>query len=495
MSEILGELARVRDAFDKPTLRLVEQKWAPVILAVFRSSFGNQRKAILAERLHTQVETHLGELRHAGDPTPDGTGRSLCLAWMHAQWLYRDTGPDGDEQYSLTSHALEALTLIDSLSRDRALISESRLSMILADVHKWATEANPDREVRIIELDTRIAELTAERDRLVGGGEIVAASDDRMLDGYSNLIDLISQLPGDFARVGEAMSAMHRGIVNDFRTEDRPIGQVIDEYLDRTDHLMAATPEGRAFDGAFALLRDDALLAELNRDLTTITSHPFAEVLTATERRTFTGTVAVISDGLRDVLDQRRRLTNTLREHIVRHDVVKDRELDLLLREVTQELSVWLGTAGPHAKVPVELIPPGRDRFAHVKERFSDAADDTPPPPLRDHAAETVKTTSLEELRRQGGPRLDELTDAIHAAVDDGARSVGEVFGTLPVDLRRPVEILGLVQLAARIDALAGADGTETFEAVRPDGTTRTFAVPRIPLAPDDTDALTTETT
>ncbi len=56
---------------------------------------------------------------------------------------------------------------------------------------------------------------------------------------------------------------MHRQIISDFRGEERPISQVLDEYLAKTDELTTLTPEGRAFEGAFTLLRGEALLLDL----------------------------------------------------------------------------------------------------------------------------------------------------------------------------------------------------------------------------------------
>ncbi|MEB0303428.1 DUF3375 family protein, partial [Mucilaginibacter sp. 5C4] len=92
--------------------------------------------------------------------------------------------------------------------------------------------------------------------------------------------------------------AMHRQIVSDFRGEERPIGEVLDEYLAKTDALMSATAEGRAFEGAFTLLRDDALLSDVKNDLEAILDHPFAARLTTAERRTFLGTVGLIRKGI-----------------------------------------------------------------------------------------------------------------------------------------------------------------------------------------------------
>jgi Protein of unknown function (DUF3375) len=176
VSGIAGELARVEEAFDRPTLRLLNKKWATQVLAVFRCAFGRDHRSVGAERLHAQVDAYMDELRSAGRDTPSQPGRALCLQWMNDQWLFRAIADSGEEEYSLTSHALEALDLIQSLTRDRALISESRINMILETVHRWAMEASPDREARIERLSAEIGQMESERDRLVRGGEITLAS-------------------------------------------------------------------------------------------------------------------------------------------------------------------------------------------------------------------------------------------------------------------------------------------------------------------------------
>src|SRR5690242_8228531 len=146
-SDLRGELARLRESFDKPALRLLDRKWAPHVLAVFRVCFTRDQRSLAAERMHAQVDAYLDELRSAGEETPPApSGRALCVRWMNDQWLVRNVGENGQEEYSLTSHALEALDVMASLSRDRPLISESRISTIIEAARRWATEANPDRE-------------------------------------------------------------------------------------------------------------------------------------------------------------------------------------------------------------------------------------------------------------------------------------------------------------------------------------------------------------
>jgi hypothetical protein len=509
VSDIAGELARVRDAFGKPTLRLLDRLHSPLVLAVFRLSFSRDTRSVPAERLHSQVDTYLEELAAAGEDTlpTNAGGRSLCVQWTKDQWLFRTLGDAGGEEYSLTSHALEALDLVATLSRERALISESRINTILAAVRRLATEANPDRQSRIERLDAQIAQLTAERDRLAGGGELATATDDQMVDGYADILALIGQLPSDFKRVEESVLGMHRQIIADFRNEDRPIADVLIEYLAKTDELTTLTAEGRAFEGAFSLLRDEGLLLELRRDLQTILDHPFADALTPAEQRDFRGAVTVLRRGIDDVLAQRARLSATLRDHIVNHNTVRDRELDATLRNINVQLAAWMQTAGPRAAVGIPLMPEQVD-VEHLRERFYDPANDIPPAPLEDVSDEAPDSPDLDEIRRQGGPTLARLRRELVAAIESGdAATAAEVFNTLPDDLRRPVEVLGILHLLAATehdpvaetghdpaggqdDAAVAEPQRDAFETLRPDGTARTFLLTRRELNLEDADAL-----
>jgi len=46
LSDIAAELARVRSAYEQPTLTLLGKDTAPVVLAVFRSLFTTERPRI-----------------------------------------------------------------------------------------------------------------------------------------------------------------------------------------------------------------------------------------------------------------------------------------------------------------------------------------------------------------------------------------------------------------------------------------------------------------
>lgn len=488
MSEIAGELARVKGAFAQPTLTLLHQRQAPVVITIFRSAFGRNNKPIPTARLHAQVEEHLAEIRAAGEvEVPTGTGRDLCHRWMRGQWLVRSLDETGQEVYTLTSYAQQALELVKNLARDRATLSEHRIATILGTVRRFNSEANPDRTARVTILNTEIARLQAERDRLVDGAEMVSATEDFMLEGFTELLSLISALPSDFARVEERFAQIRSEILAAFRAEDRPAGDVIDDYLARADALMTATHEGRAFEGAFALLRDDALVTQLREDLTALLEHPLADsILGESDRAELRGTVRLVREGLDRVLAQRSRVTATLKEYIVSHDAARDRELEQTLRQVESELMTWMATTGPRAVHDVALLP-ARAGIEHLRERFYDPADDVLPERITRADPADAPPVSLAELMAQGGPQLAALRQRLDDALADlvPAASLGELFDRLEPSLRRPVEIFGLLHLAAD-RGWVSEDAVEQFTAVRHDGTRRTFAVPRLPLPDPD---------
>ncbi len=355
--------------------------------------------------------------------------------------------------------------------------------MIVDAVHRWAARAEPDPEVQVRRLDAQIAELQAERDRLVRGEVVEAVDDARMRDGYTNISDLIRQLPSDFKRVEEAVATMHRSIVEDFRQEVRPIGEILDDYLARTDDLMQATPEGRAFEGAFELLRDDALLVRLRDDIAVILAHPFAESLGAGERRAFRNTVSILRQGIEDVLAQRRQLTATLRDQIVAHDVVRDRELEAVLRSVNRGLAAWIDSGTARDRVPLGLLPATAE-VGTLRERLHDPDNDAVPPPIEEPDDDVFEELDVESLRRHGGPLLAELRAALGSASDSAS-----AFHALPPEQRRPVELFGLAHLLTGNDDFETAAHVVPHRTVRPDGETVTFHMPvaaLTPARPDD---------
>lgn len=490
MSSIRDDLARAHQAFARPTLNLLRRPTGPLVVAVLTCSFTGQRSRIPADRFHAQVQGLLAELAMAGQEVPDTPARDLVRGWVREQWLslsptVGDEGEEAQEEYALTSHAQDAMDYVGRVSGARVLLGESRIRTILDTARRCALEATPDRDRRIARLDDQIARLVAERDRLAAGGDVENATNERMLGEYLNLQDLLSALPGDFLRVSEDVRRIHREIVADFRAEERPSGDVLDDYLLRAQELLTGSVQGRAFAGAVELVRDDDTLQALGEDLAAILAHDFAGELSTEQRTALRTTSDTLGDGIELVLEQRRRLSASLRSHILRHDPLRDRELDEALRAAAEALTDWVATTGPRATLTLELpMPTARISVGTLRTRLHDPADDASPPPLREHDEDPVEVSSLDELRRFGGPDFERLRSALVQARETSAAAV---FDDLPDDLRRPADLMGLLHLAV---SSAGADpsaptGDVVYRTVRPGGVVRRYRGPDLRLPND----------
>lgn len=486
-SGIESERARIESALNSPTLRLLDRKSAGVAMPVFAVAFPDDAQPIPVERFHTVVEALLAELSSAGYTVPSGDGKALAMQWVRERWLYRDSGR-GQETYQLTGDAKQALEYVARTTRTQLNVSASRIETMRRVISEAALASNPDREERKRRLAEEIAVLQAELDRLEAGGELPRASEAELVEQFSNVLREIDGLPSDFRRVEEAVRSMHKVIARRFREEERPVGEVLDDYLEQARSLLTATPEGRAFEGAQELLRKPDLLTRLRDDLESILANPWADSLLPDERRQLRSAVAVIRRGRDDVLDQRQRLSATLREHIENYDHIKNRELDLVLRGIDQEMRMWMQSARVRNHVDVELMPPGLDVVA-LKVRLFDPDSERVPEPLEDVSSDAPPAPSLEEIRKKGGPSLSQLQEQIDDLLVAGdVATAAALFNAFPEELRRPVEVLGLLHLLLRIDAGVDPSVREPVATVRPDGSTRRLLMPAVTVGKDSDD-------
>lgn len=485
-NDIQADVARVESALATPTLKLLDRKSASIAVPIFMTVFSSGSEPIPTERFHNRVDALLDELRVSGyQGTPSQPAKTLAAQWVKERWLYRDPGR-GEETYRLTGDAEQAMDHINHATRTSLNVSASRIETMRKVVAEAALAAHPDREERMRRIREEVARLQAEYDRLAAGGELQVASDTELIEQFSNVLRELDGLPADFLRVEEAVRAMHKQLMHAFREESRPISEVLDSYLDASQNLLDGTAEGRAFAGALELYRKRDWLDRLRTDLATILQHPLADALLPDEHRQLAAAVDVIRSGMNSVLDQRHRASSTLREHIENYDHIRNRELDEVLRGVDAELRTWMQTARPRDHIDVALLPAPLELEA-LKLATYDPDSERPPEALEDVSDQIDGPMSLDEIRRQGGPTLDELRAQIDRAIATrgGWSSAADLFNQMPAELRRPVEALGLMHLLAARGAEIDLDRRAAIETVRPDGTTRRFLLPDAELAHD----------
>ncbi|MGJ9426408.1 DUF3375 family protein [Nesterenkonia halotolerans] len=474
---IEGDVARIEAALNTPALKLLDRKSAAVAMPLFAAMFPDDSQPVPIEQFHTRVNALLDELRATGYPVPPVAGKALAMQWVRERWMYRDPGR-GEETYQLTGDARQALDYVSRATRTQLNLSTSRIQTMRQVISEAAMVANPDKQERKRRLAEEISRLQAEYDYLDVGGELPETSEAELAEQVANVLRELDGLPSDFRRVEESVREMHRSIMKQFREKVRPLGESVDDYLDQSRDLLTATPEGRAFDGAQELLRNYDWRDRLDADLKTILAHPAAKNLPLDEQRQLRTTVDVIRRGIADVHGQRKQASATLREHLQNYDHIRNRELDEVLRGIDQEMRTWMQSAKPRDHVEVELIPPGLD-IAGLRFKTYDTDSERAPEPLEDVSRDAPAAVSLDDIRGQGGPSLEQLNQRIEEKLAAGdLESAGALFNSLPDDLRRPVEILGLMHLFTRMGAERDLSMREAVAAVRRDGSTRRFLMP-----------------
>jgi hypothetical protein len=469
MADVASEFRRVQTAYAQPTLRLLS-----------RLMFSVEKPTVPTARMHDQVDVLLGDMRREGLPNiPTGNGRDTCLRWMTDGWLLRLPDDDGNEVYSLSSAAQDGLRTVERLTKDRSIsLSSHLIAGLVRHLRDFAATVAPDVTEYVANLQTEKARIQAEINRVLDGGSLEEASDDDIVQGVAELQRYLNELPGDFTRVVESYREFEHDTITLFRSESVASGEAVRRYLEYVQQLSTASPAGRGFEGALQLLRDPEMLDQVNRHITTLLESPRAtSLLFAEERSQVRNSVMLIRDGLKRVLEQRSKVSRTLHDYISSHDVERDHELASTLRMLEGELSTWMETAGPRAKAPMQLLP-GKPDIEHLRTKMYDPADDEPPLPLTVvRTPEFVGGMSLAELRARGGPSHASLREKLSSEFGAGVESLARLFHALPTDLRRPVEILGVLPLARR-SGLQPTGRTEVYETLRPDGSRRLLNVP-----------------
>ncbi|GAB3820886.1 hypothetical protein GCM10028820_27900 [Tessaracoccus terricola] len=461
-------------AFRNPTLDLLHGRQAPFVVTALSIVFTPDRPAVAIADAHAEITEVLEQLRSAGVGDdelrlPSVPARELCGHWVKVGWLVRQI--DGEtEVYRLSAHAVGALEIAGRTSGGGARVSSSRVRTLLDAVERLANDAESDRDAQLARLQAERDALDAEIGRLLAGGEPEAVEEEQLIEEAENVLHLARELPADFARVAESIKAMQRDVVADLRQDIRPTGEVLREYLQRGQHVMEATPEGRAFAGALRLIGSPEHIDQLADQLHSVLVQPFARLLDAEQRAELRAIGRRVEQGVQEVLVAQRRASQVITAQVRTHDPVRDRQVDDLLRDVMSGLQAWMQAGGRSndAVEPLRSFPVAD--VGHLRQSVSDIQPPGAPEPLRD--AGDVEFVHA-DTRNWGGPRYRELEE--HVAGLGDTFDLAAAFEGATDETRRPVDLLGLLEIAHR-NGMTETDDVSVATAIRPDGSTRRFA-------------------
>ena len=233
------------------------------------------------------------------------------------------------------------------------------------------------------------------------------------------------------------------------------------EYLERGRHVMQATPEGRAFQGALRLIGDPEHIDDLTEQLHAVLTQPFARLMTPEQRGELDAIARRVEAGVLEVLTAQRRASHVITVQVKTHDPIRDRQVDDLLRSVMAGLHRWSQAKAPGRVEPVRTLPLAD--IGHLRRSLSDIRPAGAPEPLSTGQADVEFVDA--DTRAWGGPHYAELERYVETLGE--SFDLAEAFTGAEEYTRRPVDLVGLLEIAHR-RGLAEGDEVSVVEAVRP---------------------------
>lgn len=490
MSELLSTYDHLGICFEKSTLQLLRSHWAQAYLAMLATAFPDRSKGVRAELLHARIEAYLEDMDRAsidlprrGDAGKPVAAKDLCVEqWMRKnRWLALHPLETGETEYRLTSDAIEAMEVVEKLGSVEALLSSPRVEMIVRAIESTALMVNPDYEAGLLQRKSQLERAQRELDEYISNGGAGETPDSTVRASVANVMDLLRQVPSDMRRIEELLIDQGNRLLEDFRDDVRPPGEIVGDYLERSKNIFEATESGRVYSGAMETLSNAQLSGTISDDLKMIASASALEDMPAEERLEVRRAWSPVRSGVESVLRQRRKSSRTIRSSLTQHDIAKDRELARELRALEKLAWEWARAYKRGQRSPFSLEV-GKAETESMARALFDPEGHRPPPALADHGE--AEAADLRELIRRGGPK----TRAVVKAIADSLPPTGEadvtgIFNSLDSGLRREVELCGLMQLATDIGIDVERETHGAYRTVSLDGRKHRWNAPEIKLS------------
>ena len=457
VSDVVAQFVQLETTFEDGAMRLLRNPFAQTAIALLRELFGDGTSRMDSEVLYAQMDAMLDEL-----------DRAECKIWRHEdgtrldareivneKWvrefklLERRILPTGESQHAVRPEALAVLSAVDDVSNDSITLSSPRVEMIVEALTKLSTAVNPDPEAQRADLVAKVQEAQKALDDFdAHGGKLPQDLDPIAM--YHNALDLMSQVPQDMSRIEEMMYTERNNLIDSFHADERPGGELVSEYLRRSDELFSGTDSGQVYNGAIKMLSNRRLNTQINRRVRMICRSEALSGMEPQERMALERAWRHMVDGMNGVLKLRRSCSETVANAITQYDHEVYREYTALLKELYRVVLDRGVRESATARSPMADVI-GNAEVKTLMYKLSTRPAKQPPPALWVGDRESLPTIDLERLRYFAGARTAELLDAIDGVLPaSGEGRLSTAFNQLDASLRREVELAGLMRFALR---------------------------------------------
>jgi len=311
--------------------RLLAADNAPLVLGLLQEQLLERERRLPASILVERLEQELQLLRAEGVEPPQ-TAQAYLAQWLADGYLERSYPADAtEEEYELSSAAIQAIRFVEGLGDRHAVATESRLSVVMQQLARLAeqTESDPEARIEVLERERQRIDdqIAAARD-----GRLQLLSDEQALERTREIIALADALGNDFRRVRDDFQRLNREFRESIMEHDESRGEVLEALFSGVD-LVAGSEAGRTFKAFWRLLTDPEQSAAYEDALEQVMQRDFSRMLERDERRFLLGLTRRLLDRGGEVHEVLRHFARGLKHFVQSREYVEHKRMNRLLKE------------------------------------------------------------------------------------------------------------------------------------------------------------------
>lgn len=461
----------------EPAWQLLRSTLAPEVLALLQHLLHDTDRILPGSVLTERLTTEIALMRSKGHDLVSNAAYYI-RDWLREGWLERRL-PEGagEEEYELSTAAVDALRIANSLHTQRSVATESRLALVMAGLETLAVDTDED-------ISSRLDKLYKERDKVneqinaVINGEAPILDQDRAAERVREVIGLARELSEDFRRVRQQFTELNRGFREKIILDDSSRGQVLTELFAGRD-VIADSPAGKTFSAFWSLLTDPEQSTYFESAIDSVSRRDFMRLLSKEDRLFLTGLTRTLLDRAGSVNNVQTGFAKSLRTYVQNREYQEQRRLTKLLLSAKSDALALRDQVRPEKPIGMDLELSSAAVHSLGRSKLFE-------PPI------TLSTHDLEEA-----DEANISLDVVQAAIEQGEIDMRGLHANLQAVLMQRSQVtiggmleaypptqgmgtvVGYITIATKHGVFA-ADKTERVEWTTQGGTKR---VANIPLA------------
>jgi len=457
-----------------PAWRLLAGDNAPAVVALLSSQLLGKDRKLPASVLVERIGRELTLLRSEGWEMPQSASAYLA-DWLAKGWLERGFA-GGEEEYELTTGAIQAIRFVQGLAEQRAVATESRLSLVMQQLVELAEQTETDPRVRIDRLLRERARIDAEI-AAARAGRLRPMSDDRALERLHEIIALADELASDFRRVRDELRTLNRSLRERIIESDGSRGEVLEQIFAGVD-LIADSEAGRTFRAFWRLLTDPRESAALEDALESLVGREFMARLDRSERRWLLGLTRTLLERGGEVHEVMQLFARGLKQFVQSREYREQRRMTGLLKGAQRRALALKDRVKPYQAIGEDLRLTSAALRSVSQFKLHDPSVDSVGTGIANADEAEISLTAIGELVAHSEIDFRRLKTCIDQLLERHQQvSVAEVLAAFPAE-QGLGSVVGYLALGAR-DGIV-TDGKERVSWRGLDGVERGATIPKI---------------